>query len=111
MAPSTPPPPSRLLFAAFTMASTFWDVISPRTTSILRSIYFLRIPEGKIGRDDLACRGVKRRLHEPRDVETAFGALNLGGIGHGFGVFRNEERTAVLVGQDADIVSSDLSCK
>src|SRR5215467_15429092 len=32
MAPSTPPPPSKVPFAAFTMASTFWAVISPTET-------------------------------------------------------------------------------
>src|SRR2546425_647630 len=34
IAPSTPPPPSRLEFAALTIASTFCSVMSPRTTSI-----------------------------------------------------------------------------
>src|SRR5689334_11108095 len=32
MAPSTPPPPSRVEFAALTIASTSWRVISPITT-------------------------------------------------------------------------------
>src|SRR2546422_429332 len=35
MAPSTPPPPSRVVFAAFTIASTFCMVMSPSTTAIL----------------------------------------------------------------------------
>src|SRR5438045_3172381 len=34
MAPSTPPPPSKLVLAAFTMASTFCFVMSPSTTAI-----------------------------------------------------------------------------
>src|SRR5438067_9395636 len=34
IAPSTPPPPSRLEFAAFTIASTDCSVMSPRTASI-----------------------------------------------------------------------------
>src|SRR6185369_15904987 len=33
MAPSTPPPPSRVEFAALTIAVTSWRVISPTTTS------------------------------------------------------------------------------
>src|SRR3954471_677034 len=37
MAPSTPPPPSRLVFAAFTIASTARVVMSPRTRLILVS--------------------------------------------------------------------------
>src|SRR5215216_1203176 len=32
MAPSTPPPPSRVEFAALTIAVTSWRVISPTTT-------------------------------------------------------------------------------
>src|SRR2546426_9470594 len=35
MAPSTPPPPSRVVFAAFTIASTFCLVMSPSTTELL----------------------------------------------------------------------------
>src|SRR5690242_18545252 len=31
MAPSTPPPPNRELFAALTIASTIWTVMSPRS--------------------------------------------------------------------------------
>src|SRR6266576_6623769 len=38
MAPSTPPPPSNVVLAAFTIASTASLVISPRTMSILLSI-------------------------------------------------------------------------
>src|SRR5712691_7517023 len=34
MAPSTPPPPSRLELAAFTTASTSCSVMSPRTSTI-----------------------------------------------------------------------------
>jgi hypothetical protein len=34
MAPSTPPPPSNDVFAALTMASTRWLVISPSTTAM-----------------------------------------------------------------------------
>src|SRR3954447_1432318 len=34
IAPSTPPPPSRLEFAALTIASTACSVMSPRTASI-----------------------------------------------------------------------------
>ena len=34
MAPSTPPPPRRLLFAAFTMASMLNVVMSPRKAEI-----------------------------------------------------------------------------
>src|SRR5689334_4642320 len=33
MAPSTPPPPSRVSFAALTIASTFCSVMSPSTTT------------------------------------------------------------------------------
>jgi hypothetical protein len=35
IAPSTPPPPSNVVFAAFTIASTRCFVMSPSTTSIL----------------------------------------------------------------------------
>src|SRR5512140_1968151 len=34
IAPSTPPPPRSVEFAAFTIASTLWRVMSPRTSSI-----------------------------------------------------------------------------
>ncbi len=34
IAPSTPPPPSSVGLAAFTIASTLWRVMSPRTSSI-----------------------------------------------------------------------------
>src|SRR5690348_2403276 len=37
MAPSTPPPPSRLSLAALTMASTSRSVMSPSTTSTMRA--------------------------------------------------------------------------
>ena len=43
MAPSTPPPPSRELLAALTMASTRSSVMSPRTISMLSVIGQLRL--------------------------------------------------------------------
>src|ERR1035441_1725676 len=44
IAPSTPPPPSKVVFAAFTMASTACLVMSPSITSILSEILVLLIP-------------------------------------------------------------------
>src|SRR5437016_13118755 len=40
IAPSTPPPPSSLVFVAFTVASTFCLVMSQRTISILVADFF-----------------------------------------------------------------------
>src|SRR5438034_10910639 len=40
IAPSTPPPPSSVVFAAFTIASTSSLVMSPRTISILVADFF-----------------------------------------------------------------------
>src|SRR5262245_41525559 len=46
MAPSTPPPPSSVLFAAFTIASTFSLVMSPFTTTMrARTSGDMRVPQ------------------------------------------------------------------
>src|SRR5580765_5676649 len=79
IAPSTPPPPNNVVFAALTMASTFCLVILPSTTAmrlelelalIFRSIYAWR----------RVCRGDRRirpsTCGGPRaDLSTPFGAL------------------------------------
>src|SRR2546428_12940070 len=44
MAPSTPPPPRRVVFAAFTIASTFCLVMSPRTSPMRSAFIPSQIP-------------------------------------------------------------------
>jgi len=48
MAPSTPPPPSRLVLAAFTIASTSWSTMSPEMmTSLEFSAFDVMVLSGK----------------------------------------------------------------
>src|SRR5436190_17352257 len=63
MAPSTPPPPSRVVLAALTIASTANRVMSPRT-SFNRGSDILRFMD----EPEAACVLVKRpgRFHRPR---------------------------------------------
>src|SRR2546428_13545230 len=58
MAPSTPPPPSRVEFAAFTIASTSSVVMSPRTTSIQLSRFFFM--NGPLNNDEARMTNAER---------------------------------------------------
>src|SRR5437870_2690443 len=58
MAPSTPPPPARLLLAAVTMASTVWRVMSPSTTSIRSRMSFDAPAVGLAGDPELGARAL-----------------------------------------------------
>src|SRR5690606_8748473 len=47
------------------------------------------------------------RGHLGRDVEPGFDGFDLAEPGARFGMFRHEQRAAVLIGQDRDFVGSD----
>src|SRR5947208_15891595 len=64
IAPSTPPPPSSVEFAAFTIASASCSVISPRTRTILGSVMGRRVTSLRLAR----ARDLAERLLVPPDV-------------------------------------------
>src|SRR5450830_890189 len=76
MAPSTPPPPKREPFAAFTMASTFWRVISPemartvpsRKLCIENARAFGCARAGRLQRASARERQREREVEEGREV-------------------------------------------
>src|SRR5678815_365161 len=77
MAPSTPPPPSRVEFAALTMASTSSAVMSPRTISITpRRSPSALLPSTLLARD---LRALLARLRQP-DGDGLLAALHLSAL-------------------------------
>src|SRR5438045_9334508 len=76
MAPSTPPPPSRVVFAAFTIASTSSLVISPRRMSTLRECSGRVFPEAIFNsrRESIDLPGAVRPSGITKSVVQTIGA-------------------------------------
>src|SRR5437868_6266739 len=113
MAPSTPPPPSRVVLAAFTIASTASLVMSPRVRASLESGIGVRLQLRFVNQPDAAGIFVKRprQIHRARlavqrkrfHIRMHFSPFGKGAADSAFA------RDIELRGETADIVKNEES--